>query len=739
MADSEYNSDEQVETVGSEEDSEKAKAEAKADEDILQTMRDRVVSAESAEKDNRTLALDDLKHISGDQWPEEIKQKRLSKSRPVLTINKLPGQIRQVTNDQRQNRPSFKTSPVDDRGDIHTSKVLNGLLRHILVDSNADAAFDTAFEGACQAGFGYWRVYRDYVNPMSFDQKIMIGRIPNQFNVFLDPFHQEPDGSDAKWGIIFDDVSKKDFEAEYPNSKLCEKGADWSIYGSQYPDWITDESCKVAEYFYIEYEQKTIVLLSDGRVVEEKDLAKAMGPEGLAAGLRELNRRKANLPKVKHCKTNGIEIFEKTDWPGKWIPIIPAYGNELIVEGKKIRESLIRHAKDAQAMYNFHLTAGTEMIALAPKVPYIGAAGQFEGFEDQWENANSETYAYLEYNQVDADGKPAAPPQRNVYEPPVQAITQYTMIAADDIKNTTGIHDAAMGRASNETSGVAIQRRANQAQTSNFHFIDNLTRSMKHTGRILVDLIPKVYDSERAIRIIGEEDQEEILWIHKTFEKPDKNGKTIYDWAGDYDVHIEIGPAFATKRQEAAAQLIELSKAYPQLIQIAGDLIFKYLDVAGAHELSERIKKSIDPKFIEDPSGDNKQIPPQVAMQMQQLQQMVEQLTATTNEQSDTINNKRMELESKERIEMAKIQADIEINLAKLSSQEAIELLLQEVKQIEGRLQTLNFNAPVGAVDQTQPAPLSPEQVLTEQGGPDQVALDNQQPTGGITPGNSME
>ena len=692
-----------------------------SDEKILEIARKRFAFASEAEADIRREALDDLKFSAGEQWPDHVKSERDRDKRPCLVINRLPQFIRQITNDQRRNRPAIKVSPVDDKADIETAKVYQGLIRHIEYASNADTAYDTAFDSAARAGFGYFRIVTEYCDPFSFDQDIRVKRVPDRFSVYLDPSYQEPDGSDANWGFVFEDISKDEFKAQYPKAELTAM-SEWTSVGDSFGDWVKEDRVRIAEYFTKEWRETTIYRLADGSVVEKDDLVE---------GAIVIDERKTLVPSIKWFKTNGIEILEKTDWPGKWIPIIPVLGEELIIEGKRTLAGVVRYAKDPQRMYNYWKSSETETIALAPRAPWIGAEGQFEGHEAQWATANSRNHAFLQYKPKALGGQPLAPPQRNVFEPPVQAITQASMFAADDLKATTGIYDAAMGNQSNEKSGIAIQRRAAQSQTSNFHLVDNLSKSIRHAGRIICDLIPSIYDTERTARIIGEDGSEEVVKLNQEFEH--KGKPVTYQLnVGKYDVTVDTGPSFETKRQEAVASMSEMARAYPPLMQFAGDIMVKNMDWPGAQEIAERIKKTLAPELRDDDKA-QQPLPPEAQAQMAQMSQMIEMLTQQLNAAQDKIETKAMEIESRERIEMQKLQVQVELEMAKMGSTEAQMLLKQEIAQLERRMDMLGQNQELNFDEEQEMA-----------AGPDQQAgfapmEQAPMPTGGLTPGEYME
>lgn len=693
--------------------------ESTSDEEILRLARERFLLAQEAEADIRKEALDDLEFRAGRQWPDDIKMQRVIDNRPCLVINRIPQFIRQITNDQRKNRPSIKVSPIDDKADVETAKILQGMIRHIEYNSSAELAYDTAFEGAVTKSFGFFRIITDYIDPMSFDQEILIKRIRNSFSVYMDVNSKEPDCSDANWGFIFEDIPNDEYKADYGDSKLASSN-EWRSIGDQTPGWVQESTVRVAEYFYKEYKTITLALLSNGFTADKAKLT----PEVLKE-VQIVRERKAKIPVVKWCKINGHEILEKTDWLGKWIPIIPVVGDELDINGKRVLEGIVRHAKDPQRMYNYWASTETETIALAPKAPWIVAEGQVPPeYQAQWANANSKNHAYLPYKTTSVNGQLAPPPQRNVFEPPVQAISQARGLAADDMKATTGIYDASLGNQSNEQSGIAITRRNQQSETSNFHFIDNLSRALRHAGRILVDLIPKVYDTQRSVRILGENGDEEVVAINQMFDKDGKN-KIHNLQAGLYDVTVETGPSYSTKRQEAVASMIDLTKVYPQVAQVAGDLMVRNMDWSGAQEIADRLKKTLPPGIADEPDKKQPPIPPQVQAQMQQMGQLIDKLTTELTQSTEAIKNKTYELQSKERIEMAKLDVELRRTMMIIQGKSAQTVFESEIEQLENRLQLLGVNQPMVEPPQQNPTLNGP--------GPQPAAAPNvQQPTGGM-------
>ena len=571
------------------------------------------------DSNNRVEALDDLKFAGGDQWPVEIQNSRQLESRPFLTINKIDAYCRQIANSQRQQRPRIKCHGMNTDSDEKMAQIITGICRHVEEQSDADAAYDNAFDFAVRMGWGFWRITTDYVRPDSFDQEIYIKRIENPFMVYFDPNSNEPDGSDAEKCLITEVVSKEAFRKMYPDAET-DAGFTPRGTGDSQSEWITKEDIRIAEYFYTEYKHTKLVLLSDGTTVYEDEMPSQ--DMMLAAGIYEVSRRVTVKKQIKWCKLTGMQILEKRDWAGKYIPVVPVYGQQLIVDSKKKKFGLTRMAKDPQRMYNFWSTALTESVALAPKAKWLLAEGQDEGHEDEWNQANIKSMPVLRYKQTDSEGRAANPPQRLNPEPPPLGITTALEGLNADLMAVVGIYDPSQLPQGNQ-SGKAIQGQQAQVDMTNFHYFDNLTRSIKQTGRIILDLIPHVYDSERCLRIIGDDGKGEIVNVNQ--RSMDEMGveKILNDvTVGEYDVVMETGPGYNSKRQEAVESMISMLNVDPDLMKQAGDLIFRNMDFPGAEVIADRLAAANPLAQVDDKSD----IPPQAQMLIAQGQQTIQQL-----------------------------------------------------------------------------------------------------------------
>lgn len=619
---------------------------------LLAEARSRLRMAMDAYSETREDELDDLRFYAGSpdnnfQWPQDVltsrgmMQGQVGGGRPTLTINKLPQHVKQVTNEQRMNRPGIRVIPSDEEAAEEVAEIYNGVIRHIEYISDADVAYDTACENQVSYGEGYIRLLTEYCEDDSFDQDIKIGRIRNSFSVYMDPLIQDPTGADARWCFITEDLTKQEYERLYPDAAPITTLMSLGIGDQSISQWINENTVRIAEYFYIEHERKKLNLYPGNQTAfdgspEDKMFRMMFG--------KPTRQRESTIRKVKWCKINGYEILEESEWAGKYIPVVRVVGNEFEIDGQMYVSGLVRNAKDAQRMYNYWVSQEAEMLALAPKAPFIGYGGQFEGYETQWKTANTQNWPYLEVNPDVTDGQGAVLPLPQRAQPPMASsgLLQAKAGASEDIKAATGQYDASLGMVSNERSGKAILARQREGDIGTYHYVDNLARAIRHVGRQLVDLIPKIYDTQRIARIVGEDGESDMVKINPEQQEPvrkivDQEGNTIdkiYNPAvGKYDVRVITGPGYATKRQEALESMAQLLQGNPQLWQVAGDLFVKNMDWPGADDLAARLARTIDPKILnaeedEDPAlqAANMQIQA-MGQEMEQMHQMLQSVS----------------------------------------------------------------------------------------------------------------
>jgi len=630
--------------------------------DTLAVMRSRFKMAMAAYSDSREDELDDLRFMAGSpdnqwQWPADVLATRGSvqgqtiNARPCLTINKLPQHVRQVTNEQRQNRPSGKVIPADDKADIQVAEILDGVVKHIEYISDADVAYDTACDNQVTYGEGYIRILTEYCSEDSFDQDLKIGRVRNAFSVYMDPTIQDPCGADAEWCFITQDMTKDEYERCFPDASPVSTLMSQGVGNESISAWLNEDTIRIAEYFYYTHKSEKLNLYPDNQTAfantpQDKQLAAMFG--------KPLRCRDVDRKKVMWVKTNGFDILEEREWAGKWIPVVRVIGNEWEVEGQIYISGLVRNAKDAQRMYNYWVSQEAEMLALAPKAPFIGYGGQFEGYEQQWKTANTTNWPYLEVNPDVTDGLGGSLPLPQRAQPPMASsgLLQAKAGAGEDIKATTGQYDASLGMSGNERSGKAIMAREKQGDVGTYHYVDNLARAIRHITRQLVDMIPKIYDTQRVARIIGVDGTVDMVKINPEQQQPvneirDQNGaliEKIYNpTVGTYDVMVTTGPGYMTKRQEALDAMSQILQTNPQLWSVAGDLFIKNMDWPGAQEMADRFKKILDPKVL----ADDNQSP-----EMTAAKQQIDALTQELHHAVDAIH------EVQQSAEVQKVQVD---------------------------------------------------------------------------------
>lgn len=676
-------------------------------DDILEAARDRMAQAVESDSTDRALALDDLRFLRGgeDQWPTEAVQARKIDGRPLMTFNKLPASLRQVTNDQRQNTPSIKVHPVDSGADVETAGVIQGVIRHIEYESNADVAYDTAVNSAAACGRGFFRLITEYETEASFDQVIRFKRERNPLNVFVDPLSVEPDGSDMRWAFIIDQMTRSEFKRKYPKATAGQSDFDAQALGTSGQHWFSGDTITVAEYYWIDEQDATLVALSDGSTGYKEDLDEA---QAALAGVTIVAQRKTTRRRVRWAKITGCDVLEETEILCRWIPVFPVYGDELDVAGEVTRRGMVRDAKDPARMYNFWMTTATEEVALRPKTPFIGAEGQFDADRAKWATANVRSHPYIQYKPKTVDGQLAPPPQRQPMADVPVGVLQMAAHASEDIKAITGIFDASLGARSNETSGRAIMARQREGDISNFHFADNLNRAVRHAGRCIIDMLPHYYDTARVVRIRGEDETLDSAQINTPVALGDGTQRIMNDLTvGKYDVTVSAGPSYTTQRQEAAEGMTQLAQAWPKMMDIAGDKVVGNLDWPGADEIAERIKRTIPPQIVGADDDEQQQIPPQVQQQMAQMQQLLQQAQQALQEHESGLAKARIDAES--RVAVAQINAQSRQDVEELKGM--VQMLLQQM-QPPAPLTAAAYRTGTGPGDPpmpaSQPTPMSP-------------------------------
>lgn len=638
----------------------------------IKSVREHYDLCVEAERDLREEAIADVRFVNvpGAQWEEAQKKKR--GKRPCYEFNLLRQHCRQVTGDQRQARPSIKVRAVED-DDAEGAELRQGLIRNIEGQSNADRAYDSGFQWAAEGGFGAWRVTTEYSADDAWEQDIRIKEVRDPFAVWFDPASVEYDRRDARFAFYEQRFPTEQFKTEHPDAQCVDFDS-----AHEYGDWFGKDTVRVAEYWVKKPVTRTLCLLSDGRSVDKKEVEPVLD-ELAAEGVTVVREREVKTHKVCMYLVSGAEVLSGPhEWPGKFIPLVPVYGDLLHIEGRDVYSGIVRHAKDAARLNNYHMTTAMETVAKLPKAPYLVTPKMLEGqgVQSMWQKAATEDPLFLPYTP-----DPAAPNGRPVREPQPEfpvAMVQLAQVCNDLLKGVTGIHDASLGARSNETSGKAIIARQREGDTATYSYQDNLARSMRYTGEILLDLIPKVYDTERVVRILGVDGGEKYVKVNQeVIDNQTGQPFKVNDLsAGKYDVTVTVGPSFSTQRAEFQELMNTIFQSRPETFPLFGDLFFKALDAPQAQELSERAKFLLPPP-LQKQMTEGKELPPEAMLAMQQaeqqMQQAQEQMQMLQQAMAELQQEQAQTAEDKARIEAqkAQIQADIKVAQAQLEAREA--------------------------------------------------------------------
>lgn len=649
------------------------------DDDIIHEARERVDAAMSADLINREEAETDLRFAAGDHWDEDDRRERELAKKPVITINAMSQFVRQVTGQIRDLNPAIRVMPADGSATKEIAEINEGLIRHIEYQCDAADVYEGAAESAAQCGIGHWRIRTDYVPGLSFDQEILIERIHNPFAVIWDPCAKDPTRKDAQYCFILDEMKREEFKKAYPKASWESLSEDNKPAGMQY--FFSGDTVTVAEYYWIEHEKVKIGLLEDGRIIENP-----------RPPMQYVKERMVNMPRVKWAKITGNEVLEgPQDVAGEFIPVVSVVGEELHMGEGIYRSSVIRFARDPQRLYNLAQSMSAEIMTLQPKAPYLVTTENVAGLEQFWTDANKTNRPYLPFNPDDS----GYVPQRIAPPVPSSAVLQSIQIAGEDMKRTTGIYDASLGARSNETSGVGIKARQAEAQNGNSIYADNMVKSVTHTGRIIVGMIPKVYDTQRTIRILGEDDQETLVQINQVMQT--ENGEMAMNdmTVGRYDVRIAVGPSYTTKRQESSDAMMEFMRTNPQAAPLIGDLVAGMQDWPEADRVAERLRKALPPQ-LQEPS-DKEQQDPQAMQQQQQAAQMA-QLRQQMEMRKEDANTRKAEADAAKAEADAKKAADDAVK-AQADAEEAIA----NAQKAQFELAQMMGSMPPGASPVIQP------------------------------------
>ncbi len=663
--------------------------------------RFKILTEDTAEQRNRELYLQDLKFANGNsdnnwQWDERDIEKR--EGLPVITVNKVRVHNRAIANDIRQNKPQIKVKPTGNGANKKTAEIISGWIRHIQKISNADIAFDTAADFAIDAGIGYIKVATKYIDDTSNKQTPIIKWVPDPMSIYMD-MGKEFNAEDSMFAFEEEIMSRDDFETRYPDAETTKSG--FFDFGGVDDGWRSKDEIRVVNYYKVIVKPETVYFLPDGTSVNKSEVP----PEILSAMKAdpEVKSRKVEKKTVKCYKIAGDEVLEEYDWLDSTIPIIPVKGEEKIIDGKVIRSGNTRYMKDGQRMFNYELSAEIELKALQNKSPYLAPVAAVKGLERFWDNLATSDYMYIPYNHMDDLGNKIPSPEKQSPPQSSQAYIEGMRIADDSIQATSGQFDAQLGQNVNQQSGVALQAVQNRGQISTFQYPDNMARAMERVGNILVNLMPKYLDAAEMIRILGEDGKESEVNVDVNqpeaySEKMDmltgEINKVFNPGVGTYEVEVQVGPSYGTKRQEAFDALSDIAAKTPGFMERAGDIYFKIADFPMADEIAKRF---VPQGMEEQEEGGPPPIPPEVQQQMQEHEQTIQALDQTIQAMSEDLDQRKLDY-AKLEIERYKAETD----RLKVQLDHMRETAIQENENIKGEIEDI-INSEFPSEQQEQP------------------------------------
>jgi Phage P22-like portal protein len=637
---------------------------SKADDDVLLEAKKRFKSCETWESSARVNFREDVRFANGDhinnyQWPQEIANSRTKQNKPIITVNLIRQHCLNVLNASRQNPPQIEIRPTGGGATFKSAEIYESICRHIESNSNAQQAYDCASQAQIQGGIGYFRVVTGYADEDSFDQEIFIKRVPDPLSVYLDPHLQQFDGSDSRYGFVFSDMDREQFEAEYPKYKDMvglPALAESAVYRAD-GEWIGKDRVRVAEYYRRVTDTDTLHHMSNGETVNERDVT----DDDLMAAVRadSVRKREVTTAKIEHFLIAGNAIVERSDWAGRYIPIIRVIGEETVIDGQLDRKGLTRNIVSSQQTYNYYTSAGIEYVALQSKTPWVAPVAAIEGYENEWAQANVVNLAILPYNHKSDDNQEIPAPSRE--QPPVfaPAYLDGTRLSAQEMESASGQPEATFGQPSNERSGKAVDARTRNASTSTYHFVNNMAIAIQYLGKILIDLIPKIYDTQRVLKIIAEDGTPTAIQIdpnapqaHAPMPAPDPEmldaqavSAIFNPSVGRYSVVASVGPSYETKRQETFNAISQLIAEDSALAPIVGDLLFRNSDFAGADIIADRLARMVPAQALgKGPDPQVVQLQQLLAQQHQVMQTMGQELQAAKSKQLDNDQQKDIDV-----------------------------------------------------------------------------------------------
>ncbi len=557
-------------------------------EDVLKLLTE----AQDADQDNREAALEAQWFIEKQDGQWEPEWWDANSGKPRYTFDMTSPIVDQIAGEIEQADFDIKVRPAGGDSSKETAQILDGLIRNIENISNASAIYSHAGRNMVATGIDGWRVVQEYCDGMSYDQDLMIKPIYNfSERVWFDVGSQTRDRSDSKYCFVLQAIPSDEYKERFP------KGSGQSVSSGRTKTGYYQKAATIVcgQIYYVKYEKTEIAMLSDGKIIELTDDTKAVLDELADNGITVSQSRPRKKPVVYS------RLFDGSGWLTdeqrtvfSYIPVIPTYGNFKVIEDKTVYRGVVQKLMDPQRVMNYSLSREIEEGALAPRAKYWMTPKQAAGHEEKLRtmNVNSDPVQFYNPDPTVAGG---APPQQSGGAQINPGLRTVSESMRQIMGQTAGMFAANMGDNPGLQSGVAIKSLQQKGDNGTIKYFKAMEIAISQTARVMVDAMPRVYDTTQQKRILNADGSFEMQTLNQTVIDG-QTGKpvVINDLSkGKYDVTCSAGPSFQSRSQEAVQTILEMAAFDPSVIQSGADILFNNLDSPGMDLIAQRKRQQL--------------------------------------------------------------------------------------------------------------------------------------------------
>ena len=596
------------------------------------------------------------------QWEPEIIN--MLSNRPRYTLDKTGPIVDQISGEIDNADFTIRVRPSGGEATKDNAKIFDGLIRNIRNVSNAEMVFKTASRSAVTGGIDGFEIVQDYVDADSIDdQDLFIRKIHNYVDrVWFDQMAEEQDNNDARFCFVLSKITVPEYEKKFgeaPTGGIGDQRTN-QVYSYKPTDMVM-----IGKFLYKKPRNIKLVKMSNGKTYrEDSEEFQQVKDEFAAAGITEEKSRNRKSWRVySRLFTNDKWLSEPEETVFDYLPVVALYGNYKVSENKKIYRGVVEKLIDPQRIYNYSVSRQIEEGALAPRDKFWMTRTQVAGNEDTLSTMNTNADPVQTYtHDPEAPGAPVRTNSSQVN----QGLAQVAATASEDLNAAAGLFSANMGDNPGLQSGVALDIQTSKGDNGMTKWINMVEVAICYAGKVLINAIPRSYDSTRQVRILSEDGSFEMQTINEQV-KDMQTGEivTLNNLsAGDYDSVCEAGLAFKSKQKEAAAAFVEMAQVDPSLIELSGDILMKNMQQDGFEDAGERKRiQLINQGLIPQSQMTEEEL--QVEQNKQQQPQqpdamMIAAQAEVKKAEAEMLNaqNKQSEIQGNHQIKMAQIQLE---------------------------------------------------------------------------------